>query len=197
MPWNPMRVEQRIGRIDRLGQRFSDIRIINLHYEDTVEADVYRALRSRISIFEKVVGGLQPILTRLPRLIEDSVLSRSSAPDTRRDNALQALENAIAAGDGPNLNLDDFADEELEVPPRPDPAITLSDLRAVLDRPILLPLGTEAKHLNEKDYRLVDGYLPHAVRITVDREFYEMHSDSVEFWTPGSPTFPNLEPYRR
>ena len=45
MPWNPMRVEQRIGRIDRLGQRFSDIRIINLHYEDTVEADVYRALR--------------------------------------------------------------------------------------------------------------------------------------------------------
>ena len=48
MPWNPMRVEQRIGRIDRLGQRFSDIRIINLHYEDTVEADVYRALRSRI-----------------------------------------------------------------------------------------------------------------------------------------------------
>lgn len=42
-----MRVEQRIGRIDRLGQRFSDIRIINLHYEDTVEADVYRALPPR------------------------------------------------------------------------------------------------------------------------------------------------------
>lgn len=57
MPWNPMRVEQRIGRIDRLGQRFSDIRIVNLHYEDTVEADVYRALRSRISVFESVVGG--------------------------------------------------------------------------------------------------------------------------------------------
>ena len=72
MPWNPMRVEQRIGRIDRLGQRLSDIRIINLHYEDTVEADVYRALRSRISIFEKVVGGLQPILAKLPRLIEES-----------------------------------------------------------------------------------------------------------------------------
>jgi superfamily II DNA or RNA helicase len=196
MPWNPMRVEQRIGRIDRLGQRFSDIRIVNLHYEDTVEADVYRALRSRISIFEKVVGGLQPILTRLPRLIEDSVLSRSSAPDARRDNALQAVENAITAGDGAGLNLDDFADEELQVPIRPDPAIALSDLRAVLDRPILLPLGTEATHLNEKDYRLVNGDLPHAVRVTVDREFYEMHSDSVEFWTPGSPTFPDLETFR-
>ena len=43
MPWNPMRVEQRIGRIDRLGQRFTDIRIVNLHYAGTVEADVYVA----------------------------------------------------------------------------------------------------------------------------------------------------------
>jgi hypothetical protein len=197
MPWNPMRVEQRIGRIDRLGQRFSDIRIINLHYENTVEADVYRALRDRISIFEKVVGGLQPILTRLPRLIEESVLAKSNSPEAKRDDALQALENAISAGDGGALNLDDFADEEIEVPAQPDPAITLSDLRAILDRPVLLPLGTEAVHLNEKDYRFLDGYLPHAVRITVDREFYEMHSDSVELWTPGSATFPNLDIYRR
>lgn len=197
MPWNPMRVEQRIGRIDRLGQRFSDIRIINLHYEDIVEADVYRALRSRISIFERVVGGLQPILTRLPRLIEESILSNSTAPEAKRDDALQALDDAIAAGEGSALNLDEFADEDIEVPERPDPAISLSDLRAVLDRPVLLPLGTEAVHLNEKDYRLVDGFLPNAVRVTVDREFYEMHSDSVEFWTPGSPTFPALSAYRR
>jgi len=43
LPWNPMKVEQRIGRIDRLGQRFSEIRIVNLHYTATVEADVYKA----------------------------------------------------------------------------------------------------------------------------------------------------------
>jgi superfamily II DNA/RNA helicase len=43
MPWNPMRVEQRIGRIDRLGQRYPSIQIVNLHYADTVEADVYQA----------------------------------------------------------------------------------------------------------------------------------------------------------
>ena len=192
-----MRVEQRIGRIDRLGQRFSDIRIINLHYEDTVEADVYRALRSRISIFEKVVGGLQPILARLPRLIEESVLSSSKALDEKRDEALQKLDIAISAGEESALNLDDFADEDLDVPPRPEPAINLSDLRAILDRPILLPRGTEAQHLNEKDYSLIDGYLQHAVRVTVDRDFYEMHSDSVEFWSPGSPTFPELSIYRR
>ena len=55
MPWNPMRVEQRIGRIDRLGQKHPTIRIVNLHYEGTVETDVYRALRNRISLFES--GG--------------------------------------------------------------------------------------------------------------------------------------------
>ena len=66
MPWNPMRVEQRIGRIDRLGQRHSIVRICNLHYEDTVETDVYRALGSRINLFQRVVGPLQPILARLP-----------------------------------------------------------------------------------------------------------------------------------
>jgi hypothetical protein len=195
MPWNPMRVEQRIGRIDRLGQRFSDIRIINLHYENTVEADVYRALRERISIFENVVGGLQPILTELPRLIGESVLSKSNTPAAKRDDALRALEAALAAGDDAKLNLDDFADEDLVVPRQAEPAITLADLRAVLERPVLLPLGTEASRLNEKDYRYVNGLLPHAVRITVDRDFYEMHSDSVEFWTPGSPSFPDLGTY--
>ena len=61
MPWNPMRVEQRIGRIDRLGQKHPDIRIINLHYAETIEADVYKALRDRIGLFENVVGRLQPI----------------------------------------------------------------------------------------------------------------------------------------
>ena len=62
-----MRVEQRIGRIDRLGQKYSVIRIANLHYEGTVEADVYRALRNRIKLFESVVGPLQPILSKLSR----------------------------------------------------------------------------------------------------------------------------------
>src|SRR3546814_20094601 len=55
-PWNPMRVEQRIGRIDRLGQRFVRIRIVNLHYAGTVEADVYMALSRRIVLLQRGVG---------------------------------------------------------------------------------------------------------------------------------------------
>ena len=69
MPWNPMRVEQRIGRIDRLGQTHPAIRIVNLHYEGTVETNVYRVLCSHVGLFEAVVGPVQPILAQLPRTI--------------------------------------------------------------------------------------------------------------------------------
>jgi superfamily II DNA/RNA helicase len=134
MPWNPMRVEQRIGRIDRLGQRFSDIRIINLYYSGTVETDVYIAARNRIGLFEKVVGGLQPILARLPKLIETTVLDGSTEPG-RTQEALRKLDDAINEGRSQGIDLDAFGDDDLDLPPRPDPALSLADLKSVLDTP--------------------------------------------------------------
>jgi superfamily II DNA/RNA helicase len=92
MPWNPMRVEQRIGRIDRLGQRYPNIQIINLHYADTVEADVYQALRLRIGLFESVVGRLQPILARLPTLITGRVLAGKTKPAEERRAVVTEIE---------------------------------------------------------------------------------------------------------
>ncbi len=64
-----MRVEQRIGRIDRVGQQHPTIRIVNLHYEDTVEADVYKALRARIDIIHRMPPQI------LPRAITSTLLS--------------------------------------------------------------------------------------------------------------------------
>lgn len=56
MPWNPMRVEQRIGRIDRIGQEYDRVWIGNYFYDGTVEATVYQRLDDRIASFESVVG---------------------------------------------------------------------------------------------------------------------------------------------
>jgi len=61
LPWNPMKIEQRIGRVDRIGQN-SPIRIFNLWVKDTVEARVLDVLEDRIRMFVETVGGLDPIL---------------------------------------------------------------------------------------------------------------------------------------
>lgn len=62
LPWNPMRVEQRIGRLDRLGQKSPRISIWNLFYKDTIDARIYERLYTRLRIFEFALGGLEPIL---------------------------------------------------------------------------------------------------------------------------------------
>ncbi|AGK54876.1 DEAD/DEAH box helicase [Bacillus sp. 1NLA3E] len=64
LPWNPMRLEQRIGRIHRLGQE-KDVLIYNFATKDTVEEHILKLLYEKIHLFEKVVGELDDILTRL------------------------------------------------------------------------------------------------------------------------------------
>lgn len=77
LPWNPMKVEQRIGRIDRLGQNSKKITIWNLFYENTIDARIYTRLYERLNIFEKALGGLEPILgDEIRRLTEDLLLAR-------------------------------------------------------------------------------------------------------------------------
>ena len=52
-----MRVEEGIGRTDRLGQRHATVRIVKLHFGDTGETAVYRAQCQPIGLLESVVGG--------------------------------------------------------------------------------------------------------------------------------------------
>lgn len=61
LPWNPMRVEQRIGRVHRLGQK-RDVLIVNLVAPDTIEMYVLRLLQEKIKLFEEVIGDLEAIL---------------------------------------------------------------------------------------------------------------------------------------
>jgi len=64
LPWNPMRVEQRIGRLHRLGQE-QDVTIFNLSCNETIEAHVIELLARKIRMFELVIGELDLILGNL------------------------------------------------------------------------------------------------------------------------------------
>lgn len=189
MPWNPMRVEQRIGRIDRLGQRFEKIHIASMNYDDTVETDVYAALRERIALFGTFVGRLQPILASLPRSIAEFTLSPRR--DRQQVDALvQKLDSDIATASNTGFDLDAITPADLEQPERPAPAYDLDQLDVLLRRSDLLPNGYHAQPLEPRTYSLTVPGLRQAVRVTTSREFYEDQADSAELWSPGSPLFP-------
>ena len=75
LPWNPMRIEQRIGRLSRIGQT-RDVYVFNLVSADTLEADLLHLLEAKINLFELVIGEIEMILGNLDeeREFEDVVL---------------------------------------------------------------------------------------------------------------------------
>ncbi len=62
LPWNPMVVEQRIGRIDRFGQKSEVVKIYNMVVADSIQEDIYDRLLDRIGIFRQSIGDLEAIL---------------------------------------------------------------------------------------------------------------------------------------
>jgi len=68
LPWNPMKLEQRIGRVHRLGQEH-DVHIYNLAIQNTIEDDILDLLYVKIDVFEKAVGDLDDILSSLKKSI--------------------------------------------------------------------------------------------------------------------------------
>jgi len=69
LPWNPSKVEQRIGRIDRIGQVLPVLPIVNLYLKHSVDDRVYGALAARCGLFETFVGPMQPVLSQALRML--------------------------------------------------------------------------------------------------------------------------------
>ncbi|MBO8142707.1 MAG: DEAD/DEAH box helicase [Firmicutes bacterium] len=72
LPWNPMRVEQRIGRVHRLGQA-QDVLITIFVSGGTVDAHVYRLLCEKLRLFQQVIGDLDVILAQEPEGLAGTV----------------------------------------------------------------------------------------------------------------------------
>lgn len=101
LPWNPMRVEQRIGRLHRLGQ-VNDVTIFNLSCNETIEAHVIELLARKIRMFELVIGELDLILGNIDGAKSFEELLRKAWESSQSDQELseriegigQILENA-------------------------------------------------------------------------------------------------------
>jgi SNF2 family DNA or RNA helicase len=99
LPWNPMRIEQRIGRLHRIGQEHP-VEVLNLCQADSVEERILQVLDERINLFELVVGEIETILGYLddgrefPAIVLDAFAERSEPDRTR---AFGRLGDALAA----------------------------------------------------------------------------------------------------
>lgn len=95
LPWNPMRIEQRIGRIDRRGQKSEAVNIYNITTADTVDADIYSRCLMRIGIFERSIGECEEVLGAIGTQIEQIAVDTGLSDEERRIKLEQMADNEV------------------------------------------------------------------------------------------------------
>ncbi len=198
LPWNPMKVEQRIGRIDRIGQRYSVIHVANLAYPGTAEEELYVRLQQRIGGAASTVGAQQtillPVLPNDLRQLAAKEISRDQLETRIRQRLLQAQERSQAM----ELTSDELyaiyasLDDEMANEQLP---ITLEQMfGALVSSMTLRALGSEVVPTEHGDALLVRG-IPGSepFMLTVSRTLYERgttaRAEALHFATWGDPAF--------
>ena len=110
LPWNPMRIEQRIGRVHRIGQEHP-VEAVNFCLAGSIEERILCILDERINLFELVVGEVEMILGYLEeeRRFPDLVLHAFAQPDAeRRERDFERIGDALAAARARYQNVKTF-----------------------------------------------------------------------------------------
>lgn len=123
LPWNPMEVEQRIGRLDRIGQQSPIIRIYNFYIENTIEEKILNRLYERIGIFERSIGELEPIIGSEIKNLISELISKDLSPkeeDERIERSARIIENKrqelenLEKKAAQFIGVDSYFDEEID-----------------------------------------------------------------------------------
>lgn len=108
LPWNPMRLEQRIGRIHRYGQK-NDVQIYNFAIKETIEAHIMNLLYDKLKIFERVIGELDHILAALDITSIDDEIKSILSHSTSDGEVKIKLNNFVSVlNDGSTDNAGDY-----------------------------------------------------------------------------------------
>ena len=95
LPWNPMRIDQRIGRIDRYGQTSEAVAIYNLITPSTVDADIYERCLLRIGVFERALGANEVILGKITQELTNVGENLMLTEEERQARLDQLADNSI------------------------------------------------------------------------------------------------------
>ncbi len=190
VPWNPMRVEQRIGRIDRIGQKHQKVWIRNYFYEESVEATIYRRLEDRIAWFETVVGELQPILAQVATTITDLAMLRGAERTRRLDQAIREIRERIDATSDAEMDLDRYVDEAVVPPAEEGPTVSLGDLEKLLLQS--KPHAHRFRPHPEIAGAYVLGWRGEDIGVTFDPTVFDEHPVSLHLLSYGDEIFQAL-----
>ena len=91
LPWNPMRVEQRIGRIDRYGQREPRVVVASFFARETIDTRILERLYERIGVFEESIGELEPILGPAISELQADAFTRGLTAEQQEQRAHDAV----------------------------------------------------------------------------------------------------------
>ncbi len=183
LPWNPMRIEQRIGRVDRIHQQAPVVRIYTLLYTQTVEGRVYERCLKRIGYFRSALGHLQPILETTMAVLKEA----SVAPDDEaQQRVLDSLDERYQEQEPNVAELDQLLRNErllrsyvprLRAPSEPVP-LTQHELQDAL-----LPVLAQQGWTRHDDGTWVDG----TRRITFDATLQDRSGTGAVYVTPQYP----------
>lgn len=202
LSWNPMKVEQRIGRIDRIGQKHDRIFVLNLCYVDSAEQIVYDRLLKRLAQAGDIVGMQQVSLLPVTEEEFNDLATGILRPEELEQRAKEriALQKSrtesmeIPARDLYNIYLRMSEKEKENAPPVTLQAIwkTMSDSTYLRDLGCTLSPGNDLRYLK---MRGVDT-IPKETVITVDRKLYEQGGPDIDgslhFVSYGDPVFEAL-----
>ncbi len=167
IPWNPMTLEQRAGRVDRIGQERPEVEVINLFYANTAEHDAYDAVARRFIDIQDNVGEYPPIIAAgIQRIIRDG-----ANPDVELERLMTRRQF--------NINL---LNAEWESPNPPiNPTITIADLEKPLYETHLMPVGWKTEHKGGRHWDVTDS-TGEKVRVTTDAQSYQDADGDLTWW---------------
>lgn len=146
LPWNPMVVEQRIGRLDRLGQRSEKILIFSFSCPGTIEDLMLDRLYRRIGVFERTIGVLEPVLGQEIRELTDKLfdprLTKQQREELIEERALalerRARDEAQLEAESANLvGYDEYFSEQIDRIRRLGRFVTGEELRVFVEQFLL------------------------------------------------------------
>lgn len=91
LPWNPAKIEQRIGRIDRIGQEEPQIFIWNFFYENSIDERIYNRLLERLKVFESALGSMEMLLGDVIKSLSFELLSHELTPEQEQEKIDRAM----------------------------------------------------------------------------------------------------------